>query len=258
MKISRLALLLVVLVARVPAARAEPDAKAVAVGKAMWEALGGDAGWQKARYFRFDFVVEKGGKPVATRAHYWDRYTGRYRVDGEEKGKPWRVYLNVNDKTGVAFVDGKKVTDAAQTKKWLEDAYGAFINDSYWLLAPYKIFDPGVSLSYAGEDKGPAGETCDVLKLSFGNVGLTPKDVYWQMVDRKTHLLAAWKFVLEGQEAKGKKEPSLFAWREWKEVGPIRLAMAREGTAKGGIAIRFDKVAVAGDVDEAALAVPAQ
>ena len=67
--------------------------------------------------------------------------------------------------------------------------------------------------------------------------------------------LAAWKFVLEGQAEKGKKEPSLFAWKEWKEVGPIRVAMLREGQ-KGGINIRFENVAVANVVDEAALAVP--
>src|SRR5438067_6637105 len=106
MKITPAAALLLLVNAVVPAARAEPDPRALAVGKVMWNALGGDAGWQKARYFRFDFVVEKGGKRVDSRAHYWDRFSGRYRVEGEEKGKPWRVYMNVNDKTGVAFVDG--------------------------------------------------------------------------------------------------------------------------------------------------------
>jgi hypothetical protein len=77
MKIARVTALLLLMLTLTPAAaRAEPDAKAVAVGKAMWEALGGDAGWQKARYFRFDFVVEKGGKRVAVRSHYWDRFSG--------------------------------------------------------------------------------------------------------------------------------------------------------------------------------------
>jgi hypothetical protein len=227
------------------------DPRAVAVGKAMWQALGGDAGWGQARYFRFDFVVDKGGKAVSTRSHYWDRFSGRYRVEGMEKGKPWRVYFNVNDKSGVAFVDGKRVTDAAETKKWMEDAYGAFINDSYWLLAPYKLFDPGVTLAYAGEEKAPGGQDCDVVKLSFGEVGLTPKDIYWQLVDKKSHLTVAWKFVLDGK----KEPPSLFSWTDWKQVGPIQLASSRPAVGKP-FAIRFDNLAVAAQPDEAALTPP--
>src|SRR5262245_53186418 len=102
-------------------------ARAVSVGKQMWNALGGDDGWNHARYLRFDFVVERGGKRALVRSHYWDRFSGRYRVDGtDEKTGPWSVYFNVNTRTGEAWVGGKKVTDAAQLKKMLDDGYGAF------------------------------------------------------------------------------------------------------------------------------------
>src|SRR5439155_16792894 len=59
-------------------ATAEPDAKAATVGKALGNALGGDDGWSHARYLRYDFVVERDGKKLVTRAHYWDRWSGRY------------------------------------------------------------------------------------------------------------------------------------------------------------------------------------
>jgi len=223
----------------------------LAVGKALWSALGGDDGWSRAHYVRFDWIVERDGKRVVMRSHYWDRYSGRYRVDGVDEGKRYAVYFNVNTKAGDAFVDGKKVTDAAQAKKWLTDGYEAFINDSYWLLAPFKIFDPGVTLTWTGEDKGPNGEACDVLKLTFANVGLTPQDIYWLYVDKTSHLVVEWKYVLGGEN----KPPTAFAWSEWHKVGPIMLASMRKGVGKPSV-IRFENLKVSSDVDEAALTPP--
>jgi hypothetical protein len=108
-----LACLSVLALTAAPAA-AEPDARAVAVGKQLWSALGGDDGWNHARYLRYDFVVEKEGKKLVTRAHYWDRWSGRYRVDAQDKVGPTTVYLDVNTKKGDAFAAGAKITDAAR------------------------------------------------------------------------------------------------------------------------------------------------
>jgi hypothetical protein len=221
------------------------------VARALWNALGGDDGWNRARYLRFDWIVEKDGKRVVARSHYWDRFTGRYRVDGVDKEGPYSVYLDVNKRTGQAWVAGKKLTDAAQNQKWVDDGYGAFINDSYWLLAPFKVFDPGVTLADGGEEKGPNGEVCDVLKLSFAGVGLTPKDVYWLLVDRKSHLVVEWKYVLGGEA----KPPTAFAWSGWERIGPIELAPLRTGLGKP-VVIRFDNLKVSSEVDEAALTPP--
>lgn len=235
-----------------PSHDANETPKPLAVGQELWKALGGDDGWKSARYFRYDWIVERDGKRVVMRSHYWDRWSGRYRVDGvDEKGTPYAVYFNANTRAGDAWVAGKKVTDFEQKKKWLGDGYEAFINDSYWLLAPFKVFDPGVALTDGGTDRGPNGETCDVIKLSFQNVGLTPKDVYWLYVDRKSHLVVEWKFVLDGE----KKPPTAFAWSDWKKVGPIMLASMRTGIGKASV-IRFDNLKVTTDVDEAALTPP--
>ncbi len=221
------------------------------VGKALWNALGGDDGWKHARYLRFDWIVEREGKRVVMRSHYWDRFTGRYRVDGVDEGKRYSIYFNVDTRLGQAWLDGKKVTDAVQNKKRVDDGYEAFINDSYWLLAPFKIFDPGVTLTATGDDKGPNGEACDVLKLTFANVGLTPQDIYWLYVDKKSHLVVEWKFVLGGDN----KPPTAFAWSDWRKVGPIMLASLRKGLTKPS-AIRFENLAVSTNVDEAALTPP--
>ena len=88
---------------------AERDAKADMVGRELIAALGG-AAWEKARFYRFDFVVEREGKRAAQFGHAWDRYTGDYRLMGTNKaGAPFAVYFNVNTKEGRAFVNGRPV-----------------------------------------------------------------------------------------------------------------------------------------------------
>jgi len=235
-----------------PTHDANETPKPLAVSQALWNALGGNDGWQKARYFRYDWIVERDGKQVVMRSHYWDRWTGRYRVDGiDDGGVANQYYFNVNTRAGEAWLGKHKVSDPADVKKRVNDGYEAFINDSYWLLAPFKVQDGGVTLSDGGVDKGPNGETCDVLKLSFQNVGLTPKDVYWLYVDRKSHLVVEWKFVLNGEN----KPPAAYSWSDWKKVGPIMLASMRKSLGKPSV-IRFDNLKVTTDVDEAALTPP--
>ena len=103
--------------------------------------------WDKARQFRFDFVVEREGKPIARFSHAWDRYTGDYRVSGTDKtGAPFAVYFNVNTKGRARRSSTASPRRARRTTRMLKNAYGRFINDTYWLLAPWKIFDPGVHL----------------------------------------------------------------------------------------------------------------
>ena len=143
------------------------DEKADAVARELVTSLGGTAAWEKARQLRFDFVVESEGKRVAEFHHVWDRYTGDYRLLGTDKsGAPYAVYFNVNTREGTAFVNGRPVA-GDEKAKLLETAYGRFINDGYWLLAPWKVFDPGVNRVYDGEKPGPDGWSATSSELSF-------------------------------------------------------------------------------------------
>jgi hypothetical protein len=210
---------IVVLAMGAAVVRAESDPKAVAIADQVMEALGGKDAWNATRFLRFDFAVEQGGKTVMSRAHTWDKWTGRYRLDAKTKeGAPYTVLMNVNTKEGTAYLKGAKV-EGEQAKKMVDDAYATWVNDTYWLLMPYKMKDPGVTLALAGEAK-EGGATYDKLHLSFQGVGLTPKDQYWAYVNRDTHMMDKWEFVLQGQ-----KSPAVpFAWKNWQRYGKVMLS----------------------------------
>jgi hypothetical protein len=228
------------------------DERADRVGHELIAALGGESAWEKARQLTFDFVVEREGNRVVEFRHVWDRYTGDYRVTGTEKsGAPFAVYFNVNTREGVAFSNGRPV-EGDEKKRLLEMAYGRFINDTYWLLAPWKIFDPGVHRDYDGEKPGPDGAACDVLRLSFDNVGLTPKDLYWMWITRDGRRMVQWQYVLGGAQ----EEPTTALWEDWRTFGGIALSLEKPQVGRP-VKIRFENVAVSSTRDDAQFTPPA-
>ncbi len=136
--------------------------------------------------------------------------------------------MNLNSREGSAWLDGKKL-EGEELKKELERGYGMWVNDTYWLLMPYKMKDPGVILTYAGEEKGGGGAMYDKVKLTFDNVGLTPRDAYWVWVNRDTGMVDRWDFVLKGEAV----PPTTYTWTGWKKHGRIMLAGERTNPADG-------------------------
>jgi hypothetical protein len=242
-------------VAIVGSARAQSppasDPKAAALADEVMTALGGRDAWKQNRYLRFDFAVEREGKTLVSRAHTWDKWTGRYRLEGKDKeGRPFLSILNLSSKEGSAWRDGKRLA-GDDGKKQLEDAYAAWVNDSYWLVMPYKMKDPGVRLGYAGEEKAD-GTVWDKVLLSFDNVGLTPKDRYWVWVNRTTHMVDRWDYILDG----GKGPATTFLWKGWRGYDGIHLAPERVDPKKG-TRIFFPVLEAPRSVPDSAFAPPA-
>jgi hypothetical protein len=228
----------------------ERDPAAIVLAKKEMEATGGK-NWEKARYFRFDFIVDLGTRKAGPFAHYWDRFTGRYRVDvpGDDG---FTAYFNVNEpkdaEKAVILHHGTRVTgeDAA---KILTKAYGRFINDSYWLLAPLKVLDPGVNLADGGKGTFD-GKSVRILKLSFSGVGLTPGDVYQHFLDPETGRMLGWEYTLES------KQQGKWKWADVADYAGLQLS-TRKVTEDGARTIKFENVAVSSTVDEPALKPPA-
>jgi hypothetical protein len=224
----------------------QPTADSVA--RRAMDMLAGPA-WDDARYLAFTFNVERDGQILASWKQAWDRFTGDYAVSGKNRqGEDIRVVMNVNTKEGRAWKNGQEVTDNAEL---LKTGYGRFINDTYWLLMGFKSFDPGVTRTYDGETRNDCGAVYDVVKFSFQDVGLTPGDVYWMWVNRRTGLIDQWHMKLEGSKAED--PPSVVLFQEYRRIGGLLISTRREIQGRNQF-IRLDDVVVSRDVPGGAFA----
>lgn len=191
-----------------------PDDKAQQLAKDVWKASGGE-NWGQVKTVDFTFIVEQDGKQLASAAHHWDVAAGSDRV--QWKGKDVTVNLAApgQDEEGKA-------------------AYARWVNDSYWLLAPLKVLDPGVKLTSEGP-KESEGAQCETLRLSFGQVGLTPSDQYLLYIDPQTKLVRAWDYMPDGETTMHG------TWEKYQPFGGLQLATEHNF---GGKMIRFADVKV--------------
>ena len=214
------------------------DPEAAALAARVLQALGGEQAWNEARFLRFGFA--------GRRQHAWDRATGRHRVEGEtEEGEASVVIHDLDTREGRAWVDGAEVT-GERAAELLENAYGAWVNDTYWLLMPYKLRDPGVTLAHEGT-REIDGSEYEVLTLSFAGVGLTPGDRYWAYVDPESGQMDYWAFRLESMPADA--EPVLWRWADWQTHAGIRLASRREQVG-GDRVLELSPIEVSREVPE--------
>jgi len=223
------------------------DAKAAQVAKELTDAMGGQSSWDNLPCFRFDFVAVKEGKEVARFQHWWDKKNGRARVEGpDDQGHHVVAIFNLGDKHGVSFTDGVPDSDPATIKGRIQNGYERWVNDTYWVMMPFKLRDPGTNLTYDRQANGPNGEVWDVLSLTFdSNVGLTPQDHYWLYVNQKTHLVDKWEMLLTGS----KPPPGMASWESWTQVGPVRLSLLRRMEGRP-VMLRFENAAAPDHFDE--------
>ncbi|WP_397447199.1 hypothetical protein [Polaribacter sp. R77954] len=100
----------------------------------------------------------------------WYKQKGIVEVKWDEN----KVILNTKDNSkSVIFINKKKVDNP----EILQKAIRYFNNDSFWLVAPYKIFDPGTERSIVNY------EGKDALLITYTSGGSTPGDSYLWILD---------------------------------------------------------------------------
>jgi len=197
------------------------DAAAVALADRAMEAMGGRAAWD---------AVQTLGWTIFKRTHLWNRWTGEYRLDADTL----LVKMNVNTGQGRVWRSGVEVTDAAERDPVLERATSIWINDSYWLVMPYKLKDTGVTLRYGGEHATDDGRAADMIVMTFANVGDTPENKYEVYVDKESGLVTQWSYYPTVTDA----EPKFtLPWTDWTQMNGVRIAMGRGRTTVSGVTV---------------------
>ncbi len=195
--------------AAAPAASAASADPAQALARATIARMGGIEAWDETRFLHWRFF----GK----REHWWDKATGDVRIDTGDT----LVLMNVETRAGRAWKDGAEVVEPAELAELLEAGYAWWVNDSYWLVMPFKLLDPGVRLALRGAAALPDGRPAQVLELTFDGVGLTPENRYEVYVADATGLIERWAFYAKASDTTPALESE---WSGWQRFGQIWLA----------------------------------
>jgi hypothetical protein len=188
------------------------DPTAVAIADQVMKSLGGTKRWDDLVGLRWTFGASVGDTVRSTRRHAWNKHTGWHRVEGKTRaGQSFCFIHQVGTDKGMAWMDGVAI-EGDSLQKLLKRANSLWINDTYWMLMPYKLRDPGVTLQYDGESK-EGSATYDKIALSFANVGETPGDHYWVYVNRGEHRVEKWEMVLQSDQP----PPRMYTWEGWEQ-----------------------------------------
>ncbi len=119
--------------------------------------------------------------------------------------KNYKVNLNFDDPSKNTAYKGDLKIEAVEAEKLVKKATNYFNNDSFWLVAPYKIFDSGTKRSLVTLDNDEKA-----LLVTYTKGGSSPGDSYlWQLDETgKPKNFKMWTSILpiDGLEA---------SWSDW-------------------------------------------
>lgn len=156
-----------------PLPEGRPGPEADQLAREMLAAVNKEA-WDSTRYVRWSFP---GGH-----RYVWDKFRQRVQVEWGDV----RVQLHTGTQAGRAWKGGEEQEGAA-AEELRAKAWSFFCNDSFWLNAPAKAFDPGTTRSLVDLGHGQRG-----LLVRYSSGGVTPGDAYLWMLD-KGGLPLSWK-----------------------------------------------------------------
>ena len=216
-------------------------------------AYGGHDAFARTRTLAFDFVSYEDGVEKARFHHVMALAGGPclYETDAttfarspflDDQTHSWkpigltlpagRLTAKVDrvHRTGDVRVDGEP-----QSPELVRRVVERINNDSFWLLLPFQLRDPGVRLTESGPVTLPEGRPAVALSLAFGtDAGATPADRWTMFVDPASARILKTRVDLQNSAS--------FVEAEWDgsvETGGLDLADRR---TIGKRLIRFERI----------------
>ncbi len=202
-----------------PLPKVAPSREADVLAHKMLSALGEDA-YKDTRYLEWSF---RGGD----HSYVWDKQQGSVEI----RWDTYEVTLKLYDLSKSKVLNKGEEVTGAEKASLIKKASGYFNNDSFWLVAPFKVFDEGTTRALV-----PLPDGSDGLLVTYSEGGDTPGDSYLWLLD-ESGIPEAFKMWVKILPLKGQKA----SWEGWHRtdtgvllpqthrIGPIALDL---GTVK--------------------------
>ncbi|MFN3939043.1 MAG: hypothetical protein ACK4IY_00560, partial [Chitinophagales bacterium] len=152
----------------------------------------------------------------------WDKHESKVRVD--LLNRHISIIASLHSDECIMFKNGVREYNADTLAVYLEKARLYWMNDAYWLVMPFKLFDQGAQLTYYGAGVTADMKQAEILELTFNNVGATPNNKYHIYIDKESRLISQWAYFQHADD----KDPAIVnPWTDYEWYGKIRLASGR-------------------------------
>ncbi len=149
-----------------PLPKGTPGGEADAFAYRMLDRLNENA-YRQTAFLKWSF---RSGK----HRYLWTKKEGKVRVEWDD----FNVLLYLDQpRNSVVFKDDFELGPEAKSKV-VQEATAMFNNDSFWLVAPYKVFDRGTTRELVALEDGS-----DALLVTYSSGGTTPGDSYLWILD---------------------------------------------------------------------------
>ena len=157
----------------------------------------------------------------------WDKKQNLVNVKWED----YEVDLDPNTTSGIAK-KANRVLDGDEQYKAVQKAWSLFANDSFWLVAPYKVRDPGTKRKIVELEGGETG-----LMVTYSSGGVTPGDSYLWIIGEDGRP-KAWKMWVKIIPIGGLK----FTWEDWQQQGGAWFAPKHQGPGPASVDLKNLKI----------------
>ncbi|RMF04314.1 MAG: hypothetical protein D6772_00750 [Bacteroidetes bacterium] len=165
------------------------------------------AAWDSTRYVSWAFRTGT--------SYIWDKAENQVLVKWDD----YEVLLHTPSLQGKVRRAGELLAAGPARDKALRKAWSQFANDSFWLCAPMKLFDPGTQRGIVVLEDGS-----EALLVSYTSGGVTPGDHYLWILE-ESGLPKAWKMWVSIIPVGGLE----FAWTNWTPADGPRIARDHPG-----------------------------